>query len=293
MTAPLVESIALSDGRRLDVYVSGPEGATPLIWHHGTPGSRVTSRHLERSVHAHGLRLVTMSRPGYGSSSRRRGRRVVDVVADTAEVLAWLGVDQCVTSGASGGGPHALACAARLRGVAGCLVIAGVAPYDAADLDWLDAMGQDNLDEFAAAIEGEDPLRHHLDALEGDFRDISPEEIVDAMSSVLPDVDRAALTGEYALDVAAGFREALASGVDGWLDDDLAFVNAWGFDLAEVITPTMLWQGDRDLMVPFAHGRWLAGALTHAMAHLVEGEGHLSIAEGAIDEMLDELVAVL
>ena len=293
MTTPLAESIELSDGRRLDVYVSGPEGATPLIWHHGTPGSRVTSRQIERSAHAHGLRLVTTSRPGYGSSSRQRGRRVVDVVADTAEVLAWLGVDHCVTSGASGGGPHALACAARLHGVAGCLVVASVAPYDAADLDWLDSMGQENLDEFTAAAEGEESLRRHLRALEDDFRHISPEGITDAMSSVLPDVDRAALTGEYALDVARGFHEALATGVDGWLDDDLAFVRPWGFDLAEVMTPTMLWQGELDLMVPFAHGRWLAGALPHAITHLVDGEGHLSIAQGAIDAMLDELVAVL
>lgn len=293
MATPIVESIQLTDGRRLDVYVSGPEGAAPLIWHHGTPGSRVVSRQLERSVHAHGLRLVATSRPGYGTSTRQRGRQVVDVVADTGELLAWLGVDHCVTSGASGGGPHALACAARLRGVAGCLVIAGVAPYDAAGLDWLDAMGRENLHEFAAAVQGEESLRRYLGALEGDFRSISPEGIIEAMSSVLPDVDRAALTGEYAFDVAKGFHEALATGVDGWLDDDLAFVRPWGFDLAEVITPTMVWQGDLDLMVPFAHGRWLAGALPHAINHLVGGEGHLSIAQGAIDTMLDELVAVL
>ncbi|MBW4030524.1 MAG: alpha/beta hydrolase [Acidobacteria bacterium] len=293
MTSALSESLELSDGRHLDVYVSGPEGATPLVLHHGTPGSRVTSRTIERSAHAHGLRVVTMSRPGYGASTRRRGRRVIDVVADTAEVLAWLGVERCVTSGASGGGPHALACAARLPGVAGCLVVAGVAPYDAADLNWLDAMGQDNLDEFAAALDGEDALRRYLGALENDFRHITATEIVDNMSSVLPDVDRAALTGEFADDVARGFREALLTGVDGWLDDDLAFVHSWGFDVAEVITPTMIWQGGLDLMVPYAHGRWLAAALPHAMAHLVDGEGHLSIAQGAIDAMLDELVAVL
>jgi pimeloyl-ACP methyl ester carboxylesterase len=293
MTSSFTETLRLSDGRRLDVRVSGPEGATPLIWHHGTPGSRVTSRTLERSAHAHGLRLVTTSRPGYGESSRHDGRRVVDVVADTAEVLAWLGVEHCVTAGASGGGPHALACAARLRGVAGCLVVAGVAPHDAADLNWLDAMGQDNLEEFAAAVAGEGTLRRYLGALEDEFRHVTADGIIEAMSSVLPDVDRAVLSGDYAQDVASGFHEALATGIDGWLDDDLAFVRPWGFDLAEVLTPTMVWQGDRDLMVPFAHGRWLAAALPHALTHLVEGEGHLSIAYGAMDAMLDELVAVL
>ena len=286
-------TLRLSDGRRLDVRVSGPEGATPLIWHHGTPGSRVASRYIERSTLAHGLRLVTTSRPGYGDPSRRAGRRVVDVVTDTAEVLAWLDVERCVTAGASGGGPHALACAARLRGVAGCLVVAGVAPHDAADLNWLDAMGQDNLEEFAAALAGEGTLKRYLGALEDELRHVTAQGIVEAMSSVLPDVDRAVLSGDYAQDVANGFHEALVGGIDGWHDDDLAFVRPWGFDLAEVHAPTMLWQGDRDLMVPFAHGRWLATALAHAQTHLVEGEGHLSIAHGAMDAMLDELVAVL
>ena len=74
-------------------------------------------------------------------------------------------------------------------------------------------------------------------------------------------------------------------------DDDLAFVSTWGFDLHEITTPLMLWQGSEDLMVPFAHGQWLGARLPHAVAHLEPSQGHLSIAIGSIDRMLDELIA--
>lgn len=99
------------------------------------------------------------------------------------------------------------------------------------------------------------------------------------------------LTDELGEDMAAAFHEGLRVGVDGWIDDDLAFTAPWGFDLEEIRIPTMLWQGSADLMVPFAHGKWLASRLPHASVHLEEGEGHLSVGLGALDRMLDELVA--
>jgi pimeloyl-ACP methyl ester carboxylesterase len=287
------ESLKLSDGRSLDVRVSGPEGGTPLLFHHGTPGAVPALRDMERFVHERGLRLVTTSRPGYGTSARQRGRRVVDVVADSAEVLAWLGAHRCLSAGWSGGGPHALACAARLDAVAGVLVIAGVAPYDSADLNFLDGMGEGNIKEFSAALEGEGPLREYLEPHLGHYRTITADEVVASLSSVLPDVDRTALSGNIGLDLATQFHSAFEVGIDGMVDDDLAFTQPWGFDLHEITVPTMIWQGELDLMVPFAHGQWLASKLPHASVHLESGEGHLSVGVGSLEQMLDELVEVL
>ena len=290
--APMdLDHVTLPDGRRLDVRVSGPEGGLPLVFHHGTPGAATPTRAVERAAHARGLRLVTTSRPGYGSSTRHRGRRVVDVVADTAAVLDALGAPRCLVAGWSGGGPHALACAARLPAAAAVLVIAGVAPADAPDLDFLAGMGEDNLEEFGAAAEGEERLRPFLDAARAELRDVTVEGIVTSLATLLPPVDRAVLTDEFGEDLAAGFHEALRVGVDGWLDDDLAFLAPWGFSLDEIRAPTMLWQGTEDLMVPCAHGRWLAGQVPGASSHIEEGEGHLSVGLGALDRMLDELVA--
>ena len=105
-----------------------------LLFHHGTPGSCLPSRAVEQAVHRLGLRLVAMSRSGYGDSTRSPQRQVVDVVADTRAVLDALGVARCYVAGWSGGGPHALACGARLaERVDAVLVIAGVAPYQAGD----------------------------------------------------------------------------------------------------------------------------------------------------------------
>ena len=285
-----VEQVQLPDGRHLDVRVSGPADGLPLVFHHGTPGAVTPIRALERAAHAKGLRLVTTSRPGYGNSTRQPGRSVADVVADTDAVLTALGADRCVTMGWSGGGPHTLACGARLGAAAAVLVVAGVAPYEADGLDWMAGMGEDNIVEFSAALQGEDELRPLLRQQGKLLRNIRADDIVASMESLLPDVDRASLTGEFGDDMAASFREAVRVDVDGWLDDDLAFAKPWGFSLAEISVPTMIWQGSADLMVPFAHGQWLTSRLPAASAHLEEGEGHLSIGLGKLDSMLDELV---
>ena len=290
MTNSSFDHLLLPDGRRLDIRVSGHADGVPLVFHHGTPGSAVPFRAMERAAHERDLRFVTTSRPGYGGSDRQPGRNVADVVADTAGVLASIGAERCLVAGWSGGGPHALACAARLGAAAAVLVIAGVAPYNLDDLDWTAGMGEANLVEFGAAIEGEDALRPLLGELRGHLQDATVEVIISSLQTLLPDVDRAALTDEFGQDMVANFHEALRTGVDGWLDDDLAFTRPWGFDLKEISAPTAIWQGSADLMVPFAHGQWFAAHLPGATVHLEKGEGHLSVGIGAIDRMLDELI---
>jgi pimeloyl-ACP methyl ester carboxylesterase len=259
-----VDHIQLPDGRRLDMRVSGPDGGLPLVFHHGTPGSAIPNRALERAALGRGLRLVTTSRPGYGDSSPQPGRSVVDVAADTAAVLAAVGTDRCLVAGWSGGGPHALACGARLGAAAAVLVIAGAAPYDAPGLDWLAGMGQGNIDEFSAALSGEEQLRPYLLGEREQLKDVTADGIVASLDTVLPDVDRAALTGELGEDIAASIREAVRTGVEGWLEDDLAFTRSWDFGLHEISVPVMIWQGSADLMVPFSHAQWLASHLPGA-----------------------------
>ena len=285
------DHVRLPDGRRLDLRVSGPAGGFPLVFHHGTPGAATPYRVLERAAYARGLRLVTTSRPGYGDSTPQPGRSVVDVVADTAAVLAAIGAGRCLIAGWSGGGPHALACGARLAATAAVLVIAGIAPYGAAGLDYMAGMGYDNIVEISTALKGEHQLRPYLLDQREQLKDATDADLVASLDTVLPDVDRAVLTGEFGEDDAANFREALRTGVEGWLEDDLAFTRPWGFGLEEISVPVMIWQGSADLMVPFSHGQWLASQLPGASAHLEEGEGHLSVALGALDRMLDELVS--
>jgi pimeloyl-ACP methyl ester carboxylesterase len=231
------------------------------------------------------------SRPGYGDSTPQPGRGVVDVTADTAAVLAAIGADRCLIAGWSGGGPHALACGARLGATAAVLMIAGVAPYGAVGLDWTAGMGEENIAEFSATLKGEDRLRSYLIGEREQLKDVTAADIVTSLETLLPDVDRAVLTDESGEDLAANFREAVRIGVEGWLEDDIAFTRPWGFGLEEISVPVMIWQGSADLMVPFSHGQWLASQLPGASAHLEDGEGHLSVLLGALDRMLDELVS--
>jgi pimeloyl-ACP methyl ester carboxylesterase len=289
-----VALLELPDGRQLDIEVSGPGDGVPVLFHHGTPGAVPQMRAMRRAVHARGCRLVTYSRAGYGGSTRRPGRSVADVVPDVVAVLDHLDAPRCVVAGWSGGGPHALASGARAaERVAGVLVISGVGPYGVADLDFLAGMGEQNVEEFGLAVAGEATLRAALEKEAGGLRQASAADIVAQLSTLLPPADVAVVTDEFGEDLAAGFAEALRTGVDGWVDDDLAFTRPWGFELDEIAVPVFLWQGSADLMVPFDHGRWLARHVPGVTAHLEDGEGHLSIGVGALDRMLDELLTVL
>ncbi|KAJ1684237.1 hypothetical protein LUZ63_020530 [Rhynchospora breviuscula] len=281
----------LPDGRTLDIDDHGGRGPV-LLFQHGTPGSVRGLGRVAAGAARHSLRAVGWSRPGYGASSRQPGRTVASVADDAAAVLDHLGVERCVVAGWSGGGPHALAIGAGLPDrVAGVTTIAGVAAYTSDDLDFLAGMGEDNVEEFGAALEGEATLRPWLDAQRSGLSEVEPEQLVSSLDSLLPEVDRALLTGEYAAEMLAAFAEGLRPGVDGWLDDDLAFTKDWGFDPGAMRVPVFVWQGSADLMVPFAHGHWLTDHVAGATPHLLDGEGHLSVGVGAMDEIMAELAA--
>lgn len=284
----------LSDGRVLDLRTAGPEDGPAHVHFHGTPGSSFLDRVLLGSLIARGLRVVTWSRPGYATSTPQPGRTIASVADDAREVLDQLGVDRVTATGWSGGGPHVLAFAAllpeRCRAAA---VLAGVAPYveSLGGLDFFAGFGQDNIDEFGAAIEGDERVRAYLEHFVEAFRTVTRDQIVGEIGSLLPESDRRWIAGEYGDDLAQEFREAVEIGGEGWVEDDLAFTRAWGFELASIDRPVALWQGSDDLMVPFPHGRWLAEAMPQADARFLDGEGHLSVVLGRSDEIVDALLA--
>jgi pimeloyl-ACP methyl ester carboxylesterase len=177
--------------------------------------------------------------------------------------------------------------------VAGVLTMAGVGPDGVDGLDFLAGMGEQNLVEFGLARQGEAALRPWLEREAVGLAHATPADIVAELSTLLPAVDRAVISDEFGEDLATSFHGALATGVDGWLDDDLAFVRPWGFDPRDLRVPAFVWQGSEDLMVPFSHGRWLAATIPGVTAHLQEGQGHLSVTVGALEAMFDELAGTL
>jgi pimeloyl-ACP methyl ester carboxylesterase len=286
-------ALTLLDGRILSVFVEGPEDGTLLISHHGTPGAGVPSPGFVRTAAERGLRWVSYSRPGYGDSTRVAGRAVADCVRDVAAIADHLGVDRFFTMGASGGGPHTLACAALLpERVRGCAAIAAVAPWDAEGLDFLAGQGPENLEEWAAATTGSDALEAYLEREAPGLADAGdPEEFIVALGEgLLPPVDQAAITGEYAETLIASSKRAVSRGIWGWFDDDMAFLHDWGFALDAIEAPVSLWQGRLDKMVPYAHGEWLAAHVAGARPHLFDEHGHLSLAVASLPQILDDLL---
>ena len=230
------------------------------------------------SADENGLRLVTYDRPGYGGSTPHRGRRVADAAADVAAILDRLGAGRFAAYGGSGGAPHALACGARLADrCAAVATIAGVGPSDASDLDWLAGMGDGNIAEVGAAREGRERLTEHCRAEGAEFVAAAPEELADAWRPHLSDVDAQALTGEFAAFEHASTTYALGPGVEGWVDDDYAFLAPWGFGVEQVRVPVLVWQGEQDLMVPASHGEWLLAHLPGAEGGILPDEGHLTL----------------
>jgi pimeloyl-ACP methyl ester carboxylesterase len=280
------------DGRRLEVQLGGPEDSRALIFHAGTPGAAELFAPLVDAGARRGLRHVTYSRPGYGRSDRHAGRTVADCAADVAAIADALGIDRFYTVGWSGGGPHALACAALLgERVIAAATIASVAPRRAEGLEWLHGMGAENLEEFAAVEGGEEPLLAYLEQHGPELASATGPELHAALGDLLSDVDRGALTGEFADYLAATVRAGLAHGLWGWFDDDIAFVSDWGFELAAVARPVTIWHGVQDRFVPFAHGEWLARHVAGARPRLHSEHGHLSLAIGCYGDVLDELIA--
>jgi len=145
-----------------------------------------------------------------------------------------------------------------------------------------------------AAADGDAALASLLEKGSDELRDITAAELAAGLGGLLSEADNAVISGEFAEYLAASFRAAVATGTAGWRDDDLAFVRDWGFPLSGggngAGVSITIWQGGQDRMVPYAHGAWLAGQLPGARAHLLPGEGHLTLAVTAFGQILADLL---
>ncbi|HUZ70252.1 MAG TPA: alpha/beta fold hydrolase [Candidatus Saccharimonadales bacterium] len=290
---PRRQTITTPDGRDLEVVSAGPEDGRCFLWHSGTPSSAGIFGPSLAAAAERGLRYVTFSRPGYSTSTPNPGRSVGDVAQDVTTILDALGFDTFLCGGQSGGGPHALACAALLPDrVLATATLAGVAPWPAEGLDWFAGMGPENLVEFEASMKGAEALTPLLDGEADHLRVVEAAEIAAALGGLVSDVDKRALTGAYAEHMAGSFHRAFSTSTAGWRDDDLAFVHPWGFDIGTIRTPVAIWQGGEDRMVPMQHGEWLAAHIPGAEQHMLPAEGHLSLANNKFGDVLDGLLSM-
>jgi pimeloyl-ACP methyl ester carboxylesterase len=260
-------------GRALRVVEDGDPDGAPVLVHHGTPGAGTLFGPWVQDAAARGIRLISYHRPGYAESARDPGRSVGSAAQDVAAIMDALGIERFATWGSSGGGTHALACAALLGDrVAACASIASLAPR-ADGLDWFAGMGDPSV--VRAAIEGEPALRARLSQPAGS----------DDVSAVFGPADQAVLERPLGAYFADGFEVGLAGGIDGWVDDELAYVGDWGFDVGDIGVPVQLWQGRQDRMVPYAHGVWLSRRLPRVDVRMSPDDGHITLPERRVGEI--------
>ena len=263
--------LKLPGGRTLHFYdTGGPDrtGSLAVFWHHGTPNIGPPPAPLFAAAEALNLRFIGHDRPGYGGSSPLPGRDVASAAADVAHIADALELEQFAVMGHSGGGPHALACAALLpERVRGAICAAGLAPFGAPGLDWFSGMYPGGAAELRAAHTGREALAARLATDVFDPQMFTP-------------ADHAALSGAWAW-LHSVVEPATAAGPGPMIDDDLAYVAPWGFDPAQITCPVLLLHGEQDRIVPCSHSRWLADQCAPAALRLFPDDGHLSVLSAA------------
>jgi pimeloyl-ACP methyl ester carboxylesterase len=284
--------VAGAGGRTLGVYEAGDPAGRAVIAHHGTPAHGSLFAPWVAHAQARGIRLVGYDRPGYGASTADPDRTVASAAADVAAIADALGIDRFATWGVSGGAPHALACAALLgERVVAAASLAGIAPFAAPGLNWFAGMGEGNLVEFGAALQGRATIerlaRQQADSMLGGPGADAAEEL----ASLISGPDAAALAGGYGEFWLGSMPDVFRTGVDGWVDDDVAFLAPFGFELSAIAVPTLVWHGRQDLFVPVAHGEWLATAIPGAEVRISVDDGHLTLSTERIPAVHDWLLA--
>ena len=266
--------LTLKDGRKLEYLTNGEESDKAILFLHGTPGSALAWNSYLPEVK--GVRAISTSRAGYGLSDRHKGRSVADDLNDQQQILDHFGIKSFVSVGWSGGGPHSLNMTREARCKA-AFTLAGVGEWGNADLDFLADMGPENHEEFGEALKGEAAIEEWMKANALGYNTIKGSELIEAFGGLIGDSDKSALTPEVAEIMATGMRHSNSVSFYGWLDDDLAFVRDFGFDITKIDKPVVLYQGDDDFMVPHAHGYWLEKKVPTAKLNFVPGHGHISL----------------
>jgi pimeloyl-ACP methyl ester carboxylesterase len=273
-------------GRMLRVYEEGDPAGAPVVVHHGTPSYGGLFESWIRDATDRGIRLIGYDRPGYGGSSPDRGRTIAGAAADVAAIAEALGIERFATWGISGGAPHSLACAALLGDrVVGAASLGGVAPFDAEGLNYFAGMGEENVVEFGAAMQGRDAVEPFAREQAAAMLKASGAELVELMRTLVSPPDAAVLNDGYGAFMSTSMPAVFAQGHEGWLDDDMAFVMPFGFAVEEIAVPVLVWHGRQDRFVPVTHGEWLSRHIPGAESRITVDDGHLTLLADRIPDV--------
>jgi pimeloyl-ACP methyl ester carboxylesterase len=279
-------TISTESDRKLCIIEAGQPDGVPVLVHHGTPGSNLLHPWI-KDAESRGIRLISYYRPGYGGSTPQPGRTVASAANDVAAIAKHLDLDRLCVWGASGGGPHALACAALLPELVIAVgVLESCAPYSADGLDWFAGMGESNINTIKTALKGRDDMEQFIEAnnwpwLLGE----TPQTFVNGMRSLLSPVDIAVFSEDVATYMLNYMREGSKDRRDGWVDDYIAFTTPWDFEVNQIKIPVLLMHGEYDRFVSISHSEWLAEHIPNVDARLLADDGHITLLINRIPEV--------
>ena len=283
-------AVGLWDGRVLEYWDGGDPAGRPVVYHPGTPVTRLLGRWGHEAAVAAGVRLVALNRPGYGGSTTIDKPSLASVGRDTVELARQLGMDAFAVFGASGGGPYAVATALAGDGTVSALsVVGGVGPWreiEAADVYPEDRVCLALLD--AGDIEG---ARDCFDQqIEDERSRLSAEEFFEAVaagepSPLLADDAYRALWIENS--------RAILDNPDGYTLDNMAWGGPWDIDPRAVTAPAFLLYGTADTRCSHdGHGAWYADRIAGSELVQLPGEVHFDVIDGHWPEVLAALLRI-
>ena len=271
----MTRTVLTPDGRRLVVAERGDPRGAPVMLFHGTPGSRLGPVPRAMTLHATGIRLLTFDRPGFGDSDRLPDRSVSSVAADAAAVADAFGIARFAVLGRSGGGPHALACAALLPDrVTKAAAMVPLAPRDAMGEAWFSGMTPGNAEAYRQAVTDRTALRRALEARAAHIR-ADPASLLAHLDEGLEPTDRGVIRqANIRHELVRAYAASVSRSADGWYDDVLALAAPWGFDPRDIPVPVYLWHGVEDRFSPISHTRWLGERIPHVTVDLEPRASH-------------------
>jgi pimeloyl-ACP methyl ester carboxylesterase len=301
----LVEATA---GRKLRVVEAGDPSGKPVIYLHGTPSSGVLDPRWIADARRQGIRLIGYDRPGCGGSTPWAGRRVADAAVDVGAIADQLNLPRFAVWGISGGGPHALACAALLPSrCVGAASLASPAPPEYGPALRNTKVNKQVSCEPLSTPEAQQTWKAtHLDkdtkairanlalvgVLASDRRTLRRGVYRLLMPFFIGRAEAKAFSRESAQWVVSSMSEGFRPGAGGSQDDEIAIYHQpWGFELASIRVPVLYWHGERDQFVSVREGRWLASRIPAVEARFSPEDGHVSLAEYRIPEVHRWLLA--
>ena len=267
----------LQDGRRLGFAQYGEPEGIPVIMFHDIWGNR-SSRHPDDSILARlGIRLIGVDRPGYGMSTRKPGRSVMDVVDDVMMLSKALKIDRFTVLGFSAGGPYALACAYRFpQIVKRCAVVAPLPPLD-------HDLGFRSLHPFYGRLfqlaSGNESFFRLL--MRGFFwfdTQRGADQYIRELGGSLSAADQQVLSHmEFFKSRSEIWDEIRRGGSENLVDEIITLTRSWSFHLQSIRVPVDIWWGESDAFCSPIVGKRMAGMIPNGQFHLEPQAGHFML----------------